>query len=153
MPYRHNTRTPRSGATLVETALVLGVTSSLVLGLVVVGLGVFRHQQTAAVAREAARWASVHGGLYAQETGQVAATPDSVKTQVIPRYSTGLDPNQIKVFDVTWDDASEMPTYFDAKNQVLKSNAVHVTIGYQWLPELLFGGIKLTSTSEMPMTY
>src|SRR5215831_16237370 len=102
-------RRKRQGATLVESALVLGITLLLVVGLIVLGLGVFRYQQTAAVAREAARWASVHGGLYARETGQPAATQELVKNQVIPRYSTGLDPNQITLFSVTWDNASEMP--------------------------------------------
>jgi Flp pilus assembly protein TadG len=149
----NRTRKKRQGATLVESGLVLSVTLLLVLGLVVLGLGVFRYQQTAAVAREAARWASVHGGLYAQETGQPAATPSSVKNQVIPHYSTGLDPNSITVFSVTWDNASEMPIYFDSTNQVFKSNAVHVTISYQWIPEAFFGGVTLTSTSEMPVSY
>src|SRR5438270_628310 len=136
----------RSGATLVETALVLGVTFFLLVGLVVLGLGVSRYQQTAAVTREAARWASVHGGLFARETGQPAATPNTIKNQVIPHFATGLDPNQIKDFTVTWDDSSKMPTYFDAKNQVQKSNAVRVTLSYQWLPEVLLRGVTLTST-------
>jgi Flp pilus assembly protein TadG len=152
MYYNHNRR-QRRGATLVESALVLSVTLLLIVGLVVLGLGVFRYQQTAAVAREAARWASVHGGLYAQETGQPAATRDAVKNQVIPRYSTGLDPNSITSFTVTWDNASEMPIYYDSTNQVFKSNAVHVTISYQWIPEAFFGGVTLTSTSEMPISY
>jgi len=147
------TRWRRRGATLVETGLVLSFTLLVILGLVVVGLGVFRYQQTAAVAREAARWASVRGGLYAQETGQPAATQDSVKNQVIPNFSSGLDPNSITVFGVTWDNASKMPIYFDSVNQVWKSNAVHVTISYQWVPEAFFGGVTLTSTSEMPQSY
>jgi len=153
MLQRRNTRRHRPGAAMVETALVLGVIFFMVVGMVVLGLGVFRFQQTASAAREAARWASVHGGMCAQETGQPAATPETVKSQTIPRFTTGLDPNQIKAFTVTWDDDSKMPTYFDAKNQVQKSNAVHVTLTYQWLPEVLLGGITLTSTSEMPMTY
>jgi Flp pilus assembly protein TadG len=151
--YYKRDRRARPGATLVESGLLLAITLMLVVGLIVLGLGVSRYQQTAAVAREAARWASVHGGLYAQETGQPVATPNAVKNQVIPRYSTGLDPNQITLFSVTWDNASEMPIYFDSANQVFKSNAVHVTISYQWIPEALFGGITLTSTSEMPVSY
>jgi len=151
--YYNRERKKRPAATLVETGLVLGITLLLLVGLIVLGLGVFRYQQTAAVAREAARWASVRGGLFAQETGQPAATQASVKSQVIPRYSTGLDPNSITVFSVTWDDPSEFPTFFDAKNQVWKSNAVHVTFSYQWLPRVFFGGATLTSTSEMPISY
>jgi Flp pilus assembly protein TadG len=145
--------TQRKGATLVENGLVLSITLMFVVDLIVIGLGVFRYQQTAAVAREAARWASVHGGQYAQETAQPMATPASVRAYAIPRYSTGLDPNHITAFTVTWDNASEMPTYFDYANQVWKSNSVHVTISYQWIPEAFLGGITLTSTSEMPMSY
>jgi hypothetical protein len=146
-------RRGRSGTTLVESGLALSFTFSLLIGLVVLGMGVFRYQQTAAVAREAARWASVRGGLYAQETGQPAATQDSVKNQVIPRYASGLDPNHITVFTVTWDDASRMPVYYDYTRQVWRSNAVHVTISYEWIPEAYLAGITLTSTSEMPMSY
>jgi Flp pilus assembly protein TadG len=145
--------TRRRGATLVENGLVLSITLMFVVGLIVIGLGVFRYQQTAAVAREAARWASVHGGQYAQETAQPMATQASVRAYAIPRYSTGLDPNHITAFTVTWDNPSEMPTYFDAAKQVWRSNSVHVTISYQWLPEAFLGGITLTSTSEMPMSY
>jgi Flp pilus assembly protein TadG len=152
MHYNRDHRT-RRGATLVEIGLVLSITLLLIVGLVVLGLGVSRYQQTAAVAREAARWASVRGGLFARETGQPAATQGSVESQVIPRYSTGLDPSHITVFTVTWDNASKMPIYFDSVNQVWKSNAVHVTISYQWIPEAFFGGVTLTSTSEMPMSY
>jgi Flp pilus assembly protein TadG len=143
----------RTGAILVENGFVLIITILMSLGLVVVGLGVSRYQQVAALAREAARWASVHGGQFAQDTGQSAATPSSVKSQVIPAYSAGLDPNFITNFTVTWDDPSEMPTYFDSTNKVWKSNAVHVTITYQWVPEAFFGGVTMTSTSEMPMAY
>jgi Flp pilus assembly protein TadG len=143
----------RRGATLVESALVLGIAFLLIVGLIVLGLGVFSYQQTAAVTREAARWASVHGGLYAQETGQPKATQNSVKNQVIPTFSTGLDPNYITAFTVTWDNPSEMPIYFDPVKQVWISNAVHVTIDYQWISGAFFGGVTLTSTSEMPISY
>jgi Flp pilus assembly protein TadG len=142
----------RTGATLVESGIVFSITVLMSLGLVVAGLGVFRYQQVAAVAREAARWASVHGGQFALDTGQPAATQSSVKSQVVPTYSTGLDPNQIAV-TVTWDDASEMPTYYDATNKVWKSNAVRVTVNYQWIPEAFFGGVTMTSTSEMLVQY
>jgi Flp pilus assembly protein TadG len=152
MLYRHHRRN-RQGSTLVESGLVLSITLLLIFGLVVLGLGVFSYQQTAAVTREAARWASVHGGLYAQETGQPKATQTSVRNQVIPTFSTGLDSNSITAFTVTWDNASEMPIYYDPVNQAWISNAVHVTIDYQWIPGAIFGGATLTSTSEMPISY
>jgi len=33
------------------------------------------------------------------------------------------------------------------------NNTVIVTVAYQWLPETLFGGGTLSSTSKMPMSY
>ena len=51
----------RRGAVAVENALVLGVMFSLILGVIVLGMGVFRYQEMAYLAREGARWASVHG--------------------------------------------------------------------------------------------
>src|SRR5438132_4562168 len=60
----------RRGTTLVEAAIVIPVTLFVVFGLVVGGVGVFRYQQVAHLAREAARFAAVHGGLYAQENAQ-----------------------------------------------------------------------------------
>ena len=36
---------------------------------------------------------------------------------------------------------------------VATTNIVTVTITYQWIPEAFLGGIKLSSTSVMPMAY
>ena len=54
---------------------------------------------------------------------------------------------------VTWDDNSKMPAYYDANNKVWKGNTVTVTVTYQWVPEAFFGGITLSSTSVMPISY
>jgi hypothetical protein len=32
-------------------------------------------------------------------------------------------------------------------------NKVRVTVSYRWLPEAYLGGITLSSTAEMPMSY
>jgi hypothetical protein len=153
---RKNPSKRRSAATLAETAIVLNATMFLLIGLIVIGLGVFRYQQVAAVAREAARWASVHGGQYAQDTGQPIATPRSVYNAAILPMSSGLDPNSL-TYTVSWDDPSEMPLVYNGSSSAWKSNAVKVTISYQWIPEATFGGLisgkTFTSTSEMPVTY
>src|SRR5271168_4330702 len=57
----------RPAAHLVESALVFPITFLLVVGLVVCAMGVFRYQQTAYLARVAARYAAVHAGQYQQE--------------------------------------------------------------------------------------
>src|SRR5262249_53532830 len=57
----------RSGAVLVESALVYPIAFLLMLGLVVMGVGVFRYQEVSHLAREAARWASTHGAQYRKD--------------------------------------------------------------------------------------
>jgi len=74
----------RRGASAVEAAIVYPVALFFVLGLVVGAMGVFRYQETAALAREAARYASVHGASYAQATGQSAATARTFTTTPSP---------------------------------------------------------------------
>ena len=49
--------------------MVYPVTILLLLGTVVLGLGVFRYQQVQCLAREGARYASVHGPQYAADSG------------------------------------------------------------------------------------
>jgi hypothetical protein len=51
----------RAAVTAVECAIVLPVTFFLLFALVVGGMGVFRYQEVATLAREGARYASTHG--------------------------------------------------------------------------------------------
>jgi hypothetical protein len=57
---RQPRRAASQGQTLVELALVLPVFLMVLVGLIVVGLGVFYQQQISNAAREAARYAAIH---------------------------------------------------------------------------------------------
>ncbi|MHC5540093.1 TadE family protein, partial [Singulisphaera rosea] len=46
----------RRGAVMAESAVVYSALMLLLLGMITVGLGVFRYQQVASLAREGARW-------------------------------------------------------------------------------------------------
>ena len=74
------------GQTLVETALVLPVFLMLVLGLIVLGIGLFYQQQITNAAREAARYAAIHSAT--------ATCPTSSRLDpnpgMVPVDSTGL---------------------------------------------------------------
>src|ERR1041384_7473107 len=72
----------RSGATLVESAIVLGLLFFFLIGLIISGIGIHRYQEVASLAREGARWASVRGGQYAAETGQAPATQATIDAYV-----------------------------------------------------------------------
>lgn len=158
-------RERRRGATMVETAFVLPLTFLIVVGLVVGALGVFRSQETAELARAAARYASVHGGNYTIEGRGSVTRQQIIDTAVTPR-ATALSPLTVRVQLVTpddrvydWDDprwaGTENRTYtLNSPNGQGKYNRVRVTVIYAWMPEAyLVGPINLTSTSEMPMSY
>jgi Flp pilus assembly protein TadG len=142
----------RRGTTTVEFGLTCPIVFFLVFAIIVGGLGVFRYQEVAALAREGARWASVHGGQYQEETGQPAATPADVYTNAILPGAVGLDPAQLS-YTVTWNQ-NNWPLWVDEDAEVPIGNTVTVTVSYQWFPELiLVGPFTLTSTSTAQMIY
>jgi Flp pilus assembly protein TadG len=147
-------RRPRSrrGAVLVESAFVFPVAIFLILALVIGGMGIFRYQEAAAVAREAARYASVHGTAYQADKGKPAATAQDIyNNAILPRLVT-LDPGKLS-YSVTWNQTNS-PSSVTTNYSQPTGNTVSVTITYQWLPELfLIGPITLSSTSTLPMSY
>jgi Flp pilus assembly protein TadG len=144
---------PRPAATTVEFALVGALTFLLLLGLLIGGLGIFRYQQLARLARDASRWASVHGTEYASSTNSPAATAADVYNQVIAPNATGLDLSRL-TYSVTWNTGNS-PYHTVTVNglQVKVANTVTVTINYQWVPEAFLGGIPLGSTSISVMSF
>jgi Flp pilus assembly protein TadG len=158
---------PRRGATLVENAVVYSVVLLLLLGLFIGGMGVYRYQEVAHLAREGARYASTHGGKYQldgqpQATGVAAITSSSDLLTVVQARSVSLDPNRLTV-NASWSAAGNVtpgnyPYYVDPTTvppgQAVVQNYVTVTVTYQWVPELYVAGpITLSSTSVMPMSY
>jgi Flp pilus assembly protein TadG len=141
----------RRAATVVECAIVLPITFFLILGMIIGALGIFRYQQVASIAREGARWAAVHGRDYSEENNQPVTTAKNVYDNAIQPMAVILDPASL-TYSVAWDDAGERPTYLNSANQPKKNN-VRVTVTYQWVPEAYLGGITLSSTSMMPISY
>jgi Flp pilus assembly protein TadG len=140
------------GFAATESILVLPVLSAVILGTVVGGYGIFRYQQIALLAREGARYASVHGGLYQQETGNPAATPQDVYNNAILPFATNLDLSQL-TYSVTWN-TDNMPYHMTADYEKPVANTVSVTVVYKWFPEAYFmGPLTLSSTSTVPMSY
>jgi hypothetical protein len=142
----------RRAATALEFAFTLPIAFFLILVTIVGGMGVFRYQQMAALTREGARWASVHGGHYEDETGNPAATPEDVFNEAILPLAVGLRRDRLS-YQVTWD-RNNRPLYVDNDVQTPKGNTVTVTLTYQWFPEVyLAGPYNLTSTSTAQMAY
>jgi len=159
----------RRGAVTVESAIVYSVAMLLIFGLLVGGMGMFRYQSVAHLAREGARFASTHGGKYQQDgypqkTGVPAiSNSDDLRTYLLAQ-ANALDSSKLTV-TVSWTGAgnvtpSNMPTYVDTNpnlvppGQKVVTNNVIVTVSYQWFPEVyLVGPINLSSTSQMAMSY
>jgi Flp pilus assembly protein TadG len=153
----------RRGALAVEAAIVHPVIVLLLVGLVVGGLAVFRYQQVALLAREAARAVSVKGSEWAKETGNPSPTQQQILQQIVVPRSAGMDPQQLTLrvewIDgatgkaVDWDNASKEPTSLTTGGETV-TNRLRVTVTYQWYPDFFrLGPLNLTSVSEMPMAY
>ena len=150
--FRSATNQRRRGTTTVEFAITCPVVFFLIFAIIVGAMGVFRYQQVAALAREASRWACVHGAEYADATDQPAATPQDVYTNAILPFTVALDPSRL-TYSVTWN-KSNYPVSLDSSSQDPVANTVTVTVTYQWIPEMyLVGPYALTSTSTAQMMY
>jgi Flp pilus assembly protein TadG len=142
----------RRGTTTIEFAITCPIAFFLIFAIIVGGLGVFRYQQVASAAREGARWASVHGGQYAEETGRPAATANDIYINAILPAALALDQSHL-TYSVAWNQ-NNMPLYVDTQYEKPTGNTVTVTVTYQWFPEMyLVGPYALTSTSTAQMLY
>lgn len=149
--FRHAHR-HRRGTTVIEFAVVAPILFFLLLATMIGGMGVFRYHQVASLAREASRWACVHGGQYEKETGNPAATPEDIYNTVIRPGATLLDLEHLS-YEVSWDQ-SNLPVEVIDDVQEPVGNTVTVTVSYQWFPEMyLIGPINLTSSSTAQMLY
>ena len=106
-----------------------------------------------ALARRAARYASVHGKDYAKDTGNPAATPADIFNNVIAAQGIALAADRL-TYSVTYNTENSAGTPVTQNGKVISvGNTVTVTVNYAWLPEAFLGGVNLTSTSVMPMSY
>src|SRR6185369_4089931 len=94
-------RNRRRGASLVEIAVILPLMLVLMLAAIDTAAGVYRYQQVATLAREGARYASVHAGMYSVERTKPVATADECKTNAILPRAVNLDSSQLNC-TLTW---------------------------------------------------
>jgi Flp pilus assembly protein TadG len=125
----------RRGTTIVEVAMTAPVAFLLVIGLMIGGLGTFRYQQVAALAREGANYASIHGPYYQLRTGQPMATSQDLLTNAILPLAAGLDASALHC-TLSYDTSA---------------NTATVQLTYDWMPEAFLPATTLSSTSVMPI--
>lgn len=158
----------RRGATTVEAAVAFSVLFLCLFGLVVGGLGVFRYFQVDCLAREAARWLSVRGKNYANDTKNPSPTEQQTLNQVVLPLAAGMNSKQLTL-QADWIDRSIDPgsstnpaTAWDSSSKAVVSytqdgapvtNHVRVTVTYKWFPEAYFAGpYYLRCVTEVPMS-
>jgi Flp pilus assembly protein TadG len=130
----------RRGAVVLESAIVYPVVFLLILGLIIGGLGVFRYQEVAWLAREATRYASVHGTQYAKITGKPAATATDVYNNAIVPRVVCLNLSQLS-YTVTWSPNNS------------PGSTVSVMVSYHWVPEAFLPAMNMSSTSSDVVAY
>ncbi len=131
----HPPRRRRRGVVLLESGLVYSSAMMLILGTITIGLGVFRYQEMAWLAREGARWAAVHGPTYQSEQSKAAPTSSDVMSNAItPRMAILTQANLTCTLTMT-------------------SGVATVTLNYNWTPEVYLSPITLRSTSVVPISY
>ena len=122
---------------MVESALVYSVLLMMVIGTMVMGLGIFRYQQIASLAREGSRWASVHGPTYQSENNAAAPTDADLKAVILAK-AVILDSGALTC---------------DLDQTQLAAGVASVSLTYTWTPEAYFSPIKMTSKSVMTVSY
>jgi Flp pilus assembly protein TadG len=156
-------RPDRRGATLAEYAIVLSMFFLLTYGAVTVGWGMLVSNEVASLAREGARWASVHGGNRLSEynashspTKSATTASDVYTNAILPRLTksdgaTWLDTSKL-TYSVTWLDSGQNPTYTNGSGATV-SNKVTVAVTYNWTPQLYLSAMTLKGSSTMTMVY
>lgn len=148
-----NRARPRTGTTVVESAVVYPVVFFFTIGFVVASVGIFRYQEVATLSREACRYAAVHGTDYAKEAGVTAPTPTDIYNNVILPRAIALDPSKL-TYTISYNQSNAPVRPVIANGNVTYVyNTVTVVVRYQWIPEAFFGSLNLTSTSSMQMAY
>src|SRR6516162_6823317 len=118
----------RRGVTTAECGVVYSLALLLIVGTMIEGLGVFRYQQLSSLAREGARWASVHGATCQTERNKSAPTSQDVLNNVVTPTMVGLDSSQLTC------------------TLTMTATTASVTLTYSWTPEGFFKTpITLTS--------
>jgi len=88
-------------AQVLETAIILPAVMMLTLGTCSTAMGIYYYQLVATLAREGARYASVHGTQYAADTGNSVATAADIYNNAILPMAVGLNTTYLS-YQVQW---------------------------------------------------
>jgi Flp pilus assembly protein TadG len=125
-----NTGKRRSGATVIEMAIVGPVALIFILGIMDIGLAIFAYNNITEATREGGRYAQIHGAKYgANATTPPASGPtanDAYVEQVVRSFAS-VDSTKLTVTS-SWPNADNKP-----------NSPVVVQASYSYSPVLLLG--------------
>jgi len=148
---RRTRRRNARGTTTVEMALILLLFLTLVLGMLDLGIGVFRYNLLAQAARQGARQAIVHGGL-ANRLGSWGPQSYSGRgddshpiAEVVRPWLTAFDPSEVGI----------QADWIDGGNDVDRRVRIAVSAPYRPIMTFIFGNptFTLRGTSTMPIAH
>lgn len=148
--YRNRPRN-RRGATVLELSLTLLVFLTLTLGVLDLGIGVFRSHVLSQAARHAARRAAVHGEL--SNTPWHSETPLSVSANDNSEDIVSGQDDGIQAMLVGCDLANTDITinWLDGSNEVDQRVRVTITSPYQPAMSFIFGNNQRTLSASSTM--
>lgn len=149
MKRTNRVKSGRRGATIVETAIVLSVFVTLVLGMIDLGYGLFRYHILAQSSRRLARQAVVHGKLatrlepWGPETVQTTADGETAISEAIRGSLVGWNLADVAV-EVQW---------LDGGNDGELGHRVQVSVSAPYEPMLTFmvGSPQVTLSAASTM--
>src|SRR5262245_2535921 len=94
MLYRH-LRPRRSGAHAMEFAFICPLLLFVLVVLGIGGMGIFRYQEVAWLARKAARYSCVLGSQYHTEMTNPSPTEDQIRQAMLNNWAVALDPARV----------------------------------------------------------
>lgn len=124
---RARPRPRRGGFVAIEAAVVYPTFLALVVGGVVLGLGIFRRQEVAHLARESARWAALQD--------PAMRTPEQIRANVLAPKAVGVNPAAMTVATTS------------------TAESTSVTIEYAWTPEAYIAPITFTCKARVRNPY
>jgi Flp pilus assembly protein TadG len=140
------------GSTLVEYPLIFILCMTMLFGIAGFGQALYAYHFVGYAAREATRWASVHGSACTTDSSCAAAAKASdVQTYVGNMVPPGINSSQLTV-TTTWPSTAGIcATTSNAPGCTVQ---VQVSCNYSFiLPLVRSSPIKLSSTSDMTITH
>jgi len=140
-----------AGASLLEFAISASVLLSMIMGIMLISLAIYTHHELAEVARDATRYASVHGNTCSVSGSSCTATATQVQNYAKSLEYPGIDGSKLTV-TATYSSYPSGSSCTPNTNCENPGDLVTVTVTFPYslgLPFVSSRVLSMTSTSAM----